>query len=316
MYKTYPQSLPMLGFQCSATVTPVFGRSPLFTGSSVPSVPTGAHHHYQSRPSPISPPSVLDYYPGLSGDGLRITWSHAVNSRSKLNAALMGDDLMIEADVTLAETTRYPIPIMAHPPMNMSDITLEDWLLEVIRADTGKGIKLDFKSTRVVEPAFRVLARHSDFLKGPLVLNADVLPGPNKPSVTPVDAWTFLMLCRTRFPKAIISIGWTTQVDGPTLTMGYTREMVDQMASLVKEYSLLQPVTFPVNASLLKLSIGELQRLLFQVPNSTLTVWGHKGDPLSLDDLIVFRKAFATNQLLYDLPDDVLAPFVDEVYSR
>jgi hypothetical protein len=24
---------------------------------------------------------------------------------------------MLEADVTLAETTRYPIPIMAHPPV-------------------------------------------------------------------------------------------------------------------------------------------------------------------------------------------------------
>lgn len=88
-----------------------------------------------------------------------------------------GDELMIEADVTLAETTRYPIPIMAHPPMNMSDITLEDWLHEVVRSETLKGIKLDFKSTRVVEPAFRVLARHSEFLRGPLILNADVLQG-------------------------------------------------------------------------------------------------------------------------------------------
>ena len=67
---------------------------------------------------------------------------------------------MLEADVTLAETTRYPIPIMAHPPLNMSDITLDDWLMEVLRSETGKGIKLDFKSTRVVEPAFRVLARY------------------------------------------------------------------------------------------------------------------------------------------------------------
>jgi hypothetical protein len=41
----------------------------------------------------------------------------------------------------------------------MSDITLDDWLMEVLRSETGKGIKLDFKSTRVVEPAFRVLAR-------------------------------------------------------------------------------------------------------------------------------------------------------------
>lgn len=247
---------------------------------------------------------------------------------------------MIEADVTLAETTRYPIPIMAHPPMNMSDITLEDWLMEVVRSESGKGIKLDFKSTRVVEPAFRVLARHADFLKGPLILNADVLPGPNKPSVTPVDAWTFLMLCRTRFPKAIISIGWTTQIED-SMRQGYTREMVDQMASLVKEYSLLQPVTFPVNGSLLKLSIGELQRLLFQVsratinslspskltklcflayqpqvPNSTLTVWGHHGEPLGIDDLIVFRKAFGANQLMYDLPEEVLSTFRGEVYTR
>ena len=94
--------------------------------------------------------------------------------------------VILAADVTLAETTRYPIPIMAHPPLNMSDITLDDWLLEVLRSESGKGIKLDFKSTRVVEPAFRVLARHSDFLKGPLVLNADVLPG------------VFLWFCRIK----------------------------------------------------------------------------------------------------------------------
>lgn len=223
---------------------------------------------------------------------------------------------MVAADVTLAETTRYPVPIMAHPPLNMSDISLEDWLSEVVRTETGKGVKLDFKSTRVVEPAFRVLARHSDYLKGPLVLNADVLPGPNRPSVTPIDAWTFLMLCRTRFPKAIISIGWTTQLDEVSLRIGYTREMVDQMASLVKEYSLLQPVTFPVHGSLLKISIGELQRLLFQVPNSTLTVWSSSGDPLSVDDLMVFRKAFALNQLVYDVPDDVVRPFREQVYRR
>lgn len=85
---------------------------------------------------------------------------------------------MIEADVSLAESSRYPVPIMAHPPTScLSDITLEDWLLEVIRSETHKGIKLDFKSTRVVEPAFRVLARYADSIRGPLVLNADILAG-------------------------------------------------------------------------------------------------------------------------------------------
>ncbi|RWS29177.1 DUF2181 domain containing protein-like protein [Leptotrombidium deliense] len=302
----------MIGFQCSATVQPVFGRSALFPAPHQASATSG-----YSRPSTVLPPNLLDYFPNATGDGLRIKWAHAVNSRHQLTSAIISyDDVMIEADVTLAENNRYPVPIMAHPPMTMSDITLEDWLVEVVRSETCKGIKLDFKSTRVVEPAFRVLARHSDFLKGPLVLNADILHGCNKPSNPPVDAWTFLMLCRTRFPKAILSIGWTSEINDVSLKTGYTREMVDQMASLVKEYSLLQPVTFPVNAALLKVSIAELQRLLFQVPNSSLTVWSHPGDPVSVEDVIAFRKSFGVNQLFYDMPEDLMDVFRAQVYRR
>jgi hypothetical protein len=104
--------------------------------------------------------------------------------------------MMIQADVTLADNSRYPIPIVATPPLNMSDLTLEDFLLQIIHSEGNKGIKLDFKSTKVVEPAFRVLARHADYLslKGPLVLNADILAGENKQRAQPIDAWTFLML--------------------------------------------------------------------------------------------------------------------------
>uniref|UniRef100_T1JVH8 Menorin-like domain-containing protein n=1 Tax=Tetranychus urticae TaxID=32264 RepID=T1JVH8_TETUR len=303
----------MIGFQCPATVQPVFGRTPLFPAS--PQQPSSPSSGYQARQASLSPPNLLDYFPGLAGDGLRLNWAHAANSRSLLNQALMGDELMIEADVTLAETTRYPIPIMSHQPSHMSDITLEDWLIDVVRSETGKGVKLDFKSTRVVEPAFRVLARHAEFIKGPLVLNADILPG-YKSSVSPVDPWTFLMLCRTRFPKSIISIGWTTESDDMSMKTGYTREMVDQMASLVKEYSLIQPVTFPINATMLKPSLGELQRLLFQVPNSSLTLWAHPGDPVSLEDLLIYRKNFSPNQIFYDLPEPLLSMIRSHVYRR
>lgn len=175
---------------------------------------------------------------------------------------------MIQGDVTLAENSRCPIAIMAQPPINMSDLTLEDFLLQIIHSTEGsatKGIKLDFKSTRVVEPAFRNLARHIDFLKGPLVLHADIIAGDNKQGAQPVDIWTFLMLIRTRFPKAIISMGWCVDVNKSTLETGYSMSMIDQMLQIVKEYSLLQPITFPVNAALVKYSIPELQRLLFQV---------------------------------------------------
>lgn len=91
-----------------------------------------------------------------------------------------------------------------------------------------------------------------------------------------------------------------------------------------------------MNGALLKISIGELQRLLFQVPNSTLTVWSHSGDPLAVDDLLVFRKAFGINQVVYDVPvcvssddgetanvtlslslqDEIIVPFRNEVFSR
>lgn len=73
--------------------------------------------------------------------------------------------------------SRYPIPIMAKAPISVSDITLEDWLTEITRADSPKGVRLNFNSTRTVEPAFRVLARHADYLKGPLILNANILSG-------------------------------------------------------------------------------------------------------------------------------------------
>lgn len=49
---------------------------------------------------------------------------------------------MIEADVLLRGQDPKE-PIMAHPPDNDSDITLQDWLKEVVKSD--KGIKLDFK---------------------------------------------------------------------------------------------------------------------------------------------------------------------------
>lgn len=60
---------------------------------------------------------------------------------------------------------------------------------------------------------------------------------------------------------------------GSQARTGYTRQMIDKMASLVKEYNLTQSVTFRVEAHLLKAnSLAELKRLLYQLrSNSTLT---------------------------------------------
>ena len=68
---------PMIGFQA---VQPAY--APLFSAASVAS-PASFH---AARP----PPSLLDCFPGLGGDGLRVSWAHAVNSRARLAAALRG----------------------------------------------------------------------------------------------------------------------------------------------------------------------------------------------------------------------------------
>jgi hypothetical protein len=98
--------------------------------------------------------------------------------------------------------------------------------------------------------------------------------------------------------------------------LGYTREMIDKMASLVKEYNLTQPITFPVEARLLgrNNSLAELQRLLYQVgTNSTLTIVAQPEDLISVDDLLTIRKHFATNQILFDLPDELTASLRHEL---
>ncbi|CAN8027753.1 unnamed protein product [Ixodes persulcatus] len=258
----------------------------------------------------MMPPTIVDYFPQANGDGLKVIWEHAVNSKARLSSALRGPGMVLEGDVSMGANGRYPVPVMAHPPVLSSDLTLDEWLHELLLCGT-KGVKLDFKSTEVVEPACRILARFVDKFRGPVILNADVLPGPDCSVVPPVDAWTFLTLCRTRFPRAIISLGWTTD-DASCIKMGYTREMVESMGALVREYNLGQPVTFPVWLPLARRSLGDLQRLLAQVPRSSLTVFARPGPPraAALPDLAALRSAFSPSLVYYDLPHDLLQAFL------
>lgn len=74
------------------------GSSPL-SGSPTNgmTVPVPSSHHRSSIVA--TPPNILDYYPGLGGDGLRISWYHAANSRSSLHAALTGNWTLTEHTV-------------------------------------------------------------------------------------------------------------------------------------------------------------------------------------------------------------------------
>lgn len=114
--------------------------------------------------------------------------------------------------------------------------------------------------------------------------------------------------------KAIISIGYCIEVNDQYLKTGYSRKMIDQMLSVIKQHNILNSITFPVNASLMKNSnsLDNLEYLLSQISNrnnSSLTIWSHPNNPLTLNDLITFRRRFAPNRLFYDIPKDLFEQF-------
>ena len=145
-------------------------------------------------------------------DGIDLKFAHAVNSKSKLNSSLTDSTVMVlEADV-LEDPVRN-IPIMAHPPATTSDISLVQFLTQVLLHSPPKGIKLDFKQIEVVEPSLKILdsfqKRHQRI---PVVLNADILTGPENPPNLPLNASRFLEVCSNYGPENMLSLGWTTTI--------------------------------------------------------------------------------------------------------
>ena len=69
--------------------------------------------------------------------------------------------MMLEADVVLGSLISDPTkePIMAHPPHNTSDLSLNEFLTVVLKNRT-KGLKLDFKSIEAFNSGLAVLEKH------------------------------------------------------------------------------------------------------------------------------------------------------------
>ncbi|XP_041957914.1 protein FAM151B [Alosa sapidissima] len=234
-------------------------------------------------------------------DAAVIQWYHAANSRSKFNEALKSSAHMIEADILLRGLE--PIePIMAHPPENDSDITLQEWLEE--GTASGKGLKLDFKSLQAVAPSMVLLEQVRHELQAPVWINADILPGPGA-KATPLEPQAFLDALGVGAQNAVLSLGWTTGWSPNTDNPGYSWEMVKKMDNVCKP--LVQPVTFPVRASLMPQSFGPLQWLLQQSDRYSLTVWTSLSDTLVVEDLLPYRQNISKSRVYYDLLDSQIA---------
>lgn len=123
-----------------------------------------------------------------------IRWAHATNSRDLLRIALENSELIqhmkynvqwvqkennyliatddidaIEADVTIGVLTTDPvnhndIPVMGHPPITSSDISLEQFLMNIKEHNAknpafAKIVKLDFKSIEIVTKTVNLLEK-------------------------------------------------------------------------------------------------------------------------------------------------------------
>ncbi len=191
-----------------------------------------------------------------------VRWSHAVNSREKLERFLQDKQvLFIESDIRVS---RNGTIVTAHPPETESDLTFDE-LISGISTST-KGLKLDFKDPEVLIPCLERLKK-SD-LSQPVFLNADILQG-NGANPSKFSAVSFIALCKKYYPEGILSLGWTTTAD-PNLS--YTKEIVDEMLRLCEG---IPQVTFPVRACLLPNSWEQVSRLI-EDGGYTLTVWNNE----------------------------------------
>ncbi|NWR38918.1 F151B protein, partial [Tachuris rubrigastra] len=179
-------------------------------------------------------------------------------------------------------------PILAHPPDTDSDITLKEWLTEMV--NTNKGIKLDFKSPDAVGPSLELLGQVEQQLRRPVWINGDILAGPGG-SRPALNAQSILSTVTSTFPDGFIN---------PVLfPAGYEWGMVEEMSQLCQ--ALSQPVTFPVRAVLVPHSLSALRWLIQQSDRYSLTVWTGKDDIYSVEDLLSIRENFDKSRVYYDI---------------
>lgn len=233
---------------------------------------------------------ILEYFKtnfGVSSLG-EITWSHAVNSKAKLERFLNDPATMfIESDIRISSSGKA---VAVHPPETESDLTFAELLSRI--TTSKQGIKFDFKDPEILVGCLEQIGQAK--LKQPILLNVDILQG-NGANISKFSPAAFVALCRNYCPEGILSVGWTTKAD-PNLP--YTAENIDQMLKLCEG---LPEVTFPVRACLLQNSWEQLQRLITK-DGYSLSIWNNEPVDKELQDWIKANTDPA--KTFYDFIDD------------
>jgi hypothetical protein len=225
----------------------------------------------------------------------QVTWAHAVNSRRALRDALSdAGTMMVEGDISVLP--RGGGIGMAHPPVDQSDLPFDDWIESL--AGAGKGAKLDFKDPGAVESCLGKLAamRRAGRLAIPIVLNADVLPGPGIEQLPArFDGRAWIEQCAAGFEGALLSLGWTT-VFRPGSS--YSEPSIARMLELGAQAG--PDATVCIRACFVRDSRAGLERIL-ATAGHTLTIWNGKADPPAAPDQL--RELVDPRRAFFDLID-------------
>jgi hypothetical protein len=223
---------------------------------------------------------------------------------------------MIECDIVFGylidDPSRKLQPVMAHPPALTSDITLKNFLTQILNfnkektQEKQKGVKLDFKSTETYQQSLPILIELWSSMNYPVWINADIYRGPLKNTeTTPVDAEIFFQGIKS-LPNCTLSTGWTTRWGANYSEGQYTDLQVNEMIDGIKRNQIKkQPITFPVRAGIASQSITQLDNLFNSLKDSntvTFTIWSSDNDFVDVEKLRKMIFHFGIDKVYVDVP--------------
>lgn len=180
--------------------------------------------------------------------------AHTTNTFQELAEALQGEYNWLECDVNLEGGLKVlPLlsqhrPICAHSPLQTNGLLFEEWLR--VGAASGRGLKIDFKTTSPLKPILALLKKYQ-VPDHRILFNLSVGITKNIPlqgglgrQITLFAKKKHLKLIREAFPEAMINLGLLTP--GSKVPTSYRKGHTDLLILFAQAVG--KPVMFPLRA--------------------------------------------------------------------
>ena len=221
----------------------------------------------------------------------RLTWAHAVNSKSKL-AALTPEVDFIECDIALIREGKI---YLSHCETDAVDLCLEEMLTYWSSRKRPTGLKLDLKTAQVVQPVFELL--QSLDTTGHLWINADVFGQRKK--LDPAS----LMLFTTCPVVSALSLG----------IHGNEKDAIKAILLDVESQAIFHScidnqkhITFAINANAAYHPDcrDSIAKILQKFPGSSITLWTSVGETIAGHKINELIDVFGDSRVFADVSID------------